>query len=95
MARKRLIIADHHRRWGIIAASLVGLVAVGIAGIAFARTGEINREPWGYIALAVAVLAALGGFFLALTMAVMGDSEPSDPDRSSRGGAGTSGQGRG
>ncbi|MCW2770015.1 MAG: hypothetical protein JWR27_1448 [Aeromicrobium sp.] len=85
MARKHLIIADHHRRWGIIAASLACVTTVGIAGIAFARTGEINREPWGYVALAFAVLSALGGFFLAFTMAVLGDSEQlSTPAPSSR-----------
>lgn len=51
--------------------ALVVFIAAG-AGIviAFARDGEISREPWGYVAVAVAILSAVTGLLLAFAQAV-------------------------
>jgi hypothetical protein len=45
--------------------------AVTTAVMAFARVGWIDPEPWGYIALMLAVFSALAGLFLAFAMAAI------------------------
>ncbi len=50
--------------------ALVVFIAAGAAiVIGFARGGDVDREPWGYIAVAVAILAAVTGLLLAFAQA--------------------------
>jgi len=50
--------------------ALLVFVVVG-AGIliGLARGGSIDREPWGYVAVAVAILSAVTGLLLAVAQA--------------------------
>lgn len=50
--------------------ALLVFVAAGSATIvAFARADEVDREPWGYVALAIAILSAVTGLLLAFAQA--------------------------
>jgi hypothetical protein len=70
MARRKITIHEHHRRWGMWTALVVFIAAGSATVIAFARDGEVDREPWGYVAVAVAILSALAGLLLAFAQAV-------------------------
>ncbi|KAA1399548.1 hypothetical protein [Aeromicrobium ginsengisoli] len=69
MARRKLTLHEHHRRWGIYTALVVFIAAGAAIIIAIARDGEIDREPWGYVAVAVAILSAVAGLVLAFAQA--------------------------
>lgn len=73
MARK-VSIEQHHRRWAILTAVVLFVVAGAVAVIAFVQDDMIAKEPWGYIALIVAAFAALAGFILAFAMAAIESS---------------------
>ena len=50
--------------------ALIVFIAAGAAiVIAIVRNGELNREPWGYVAVAVAILSAVTGLVLAFAQA--------------------------
>lgn len=50
--------------------ALLLFVAAGAAIlIGLARGGDIDREPWGYVAVAVAILSAVTGLLLAVAQA--------------------------
>ena len=68
---KRVTIAQHQRRWGIWTSAVVFLGAFATGVVAFARSGGIDPEPWGYIAFIVAVLSALACMFFAFAMAAI------------------------
>ena len=70
MARRRVTLAQHHRRWAIWVTIVAFVAAAGIAGMAFAREGAIAREPWGYVFLAVAIVAAVAGMIMTFAQAV-------------------------
>ena len=69
MARRNLTLHDHHRRWGMYTALVVFIAAGAAIVIGIARNGEIDREPWGYVAVAVAILSAVTGLLLAFAQA--------------------------
>ena len=69
MVRRKLTLHEHHRRWGMYTALVVFVAAGAAIVIAVARDGEISREPWGYVAVAVAILSALAGLVLAFAQA--------------------------
>jgi uncharacterized membrane protein (DUF4010 family) len=50
-------------------ALVVSIAASAAIVIAIARDGEISREPWGYVAVAVAILSAVTGLLLAFAQA--------------------------
>lgn len=79
MAVRKLPIAAHRKRWAIGTAIAIFLVATGIAGIAFARNDVIEPEPWGYLSLMVACLAAVATGILAFAMAYF-ESSSGPPD---------------
>jgi len=69
MARRKTTLREHHRRWGLYIAVIVFIAAAAAFVIGFAREGEVAREPWGYVAVAVAILAAVGGLLLSFAQA--------------------------
>lgn len=69
MARRKVTLHEHHRRWGMYTALVVFVAAGAATVIAFARKGDVDKEPWGYAAVAVAILAALTGLLLAFAQA--------------------------
>jgi hypothetical protein len=78
MAR-RITLHEHHRRWGMYTALVVFIAAGAAILIGLARGGDVDREPWGYLAVAVAILAAVAGLLLAFAQAAyeaQGDDEP-------------------
>lgn len=68
---KRLTVAQHRRRWGMWTAVVVFIAAGATAVVAFAKADLIDPRPWGYLALIVAVFAALTAMALAFAMAVI------------------------
>jgi uncharacterized membrane protein YhiD involved in acid resistance len=70
MAHRKLTLHEHHRHWGMWTALVVFIAAGSATIVAFARSGDIDREPWGYVAIAVAILSALAGLLLAFAQAV-------------------------
>jgi peptidoglycan/LPS O-acetylase OafA/YrhL len=68
---KRLTVAQHHRRWAIWTSAVICLGAFATGVVAFALSGTIDPEPWGYIAFMVAVLSALACMFFAYAMAAI------------------------
>jgi lysylphosphatidylglycerol synthetase-like protein (DUF2156 family) len=69
MARKKVTLHEHHRRWGMYTALVVFIAAGAAILISLARGGEVDGEPWRYIAVAVAILAAVTGLLLAFAQA--------------------------
>jgi hypothetical protein len=69
MARRNITLHEHHRRWGMYTALVVFIAAGAAIVIGIARNGEIDREPWGYVAVAVAILSAVTGLLLAFAQA--------------------------
>jgi hypothetical protein len=69
MARRKVTLHEHHRRWGMWTALIVFIAAGAATVVGFARADEVDREPWGYVALAVAILAAVAGLLLAFAQA--------------------------
>lgn len=79
MARRKVTLHEHHRRWGMWTALVVFIAAGAATIIGFARAGEVDREPWRYVGVAVAILAALTGLLLAFAQAAF-ESESHDDD---------------
>lgn len=50
-------------------AGVVFIAASAATVIAFARADKVDAEPWGYVAVAVAILSALTGLLLAFAQA--------------------------
>jgi hypothetical protein len=69
MARRIVTLHEHHRRWAMWTALLVFVAAGSATIVAFARADEVDREPWGYVALAIAILSAVTGLLLAFAQA--------------------------
>ena len=69
MARRNITLHEHHRRWGMYTALVVFIAAGAAILIGLARGGDIDREPWGYVAVAVAILSAVTGLLLAFAQA--------------------------
>lgn len=46
------------------------LVAAAGTCLAFVRYGHLDKNPWGYIATAVAILGAFSGMLLTITEAM-------------------------
>jgi hypothetical protein len=69
MARRIVTLHEHHRRWAMWTALLVCVAAGAATVIAFSRDGDVSREPWGYFAVAVAILSAVTGLLLAFAQA--------------------------
>ena len=69
MARRTITLHEHHRRWGMYTALVVFIAAGAAILIGLARGGDIDREPWGYVAVAVAILSAVTGLLLAFAQA--------------------------
>lgn len=69
MARRTVTLHEHHRRWGMYTAGVVFIAASAATVIAFARADKVDAEPWGYVAVAVAILSALTGLLLAFAQA--------------------------
>lgn len=69
MARRNITLHEHHRRWGMYTALVVFIAAGAAIVIGIARDGAIDREPWGYVAVAVAILSAVTGLLLAFAQA--------------------------
>lgn len=50
-------------------ALLVSVAAGAAILIGLSRGGEIDREPWAYVAVAIAILSAVTGLLLAFAQA--------------------------
>lgn len=83
MARRKVTLHEHHRRWGMWTALVVFIAAGAATVVAFARANEVDREPWGYLALAIAILAALSGLLLAFAQAAFESQDDHEPFRDS------------
>jgi peptidoglycan/LPS O-acetylase OafA/YrhL len=81
MARRKVTLHEHHRRWGMWTALVLFIAAGSATVVAFARADEVDREPWGYIALAVAILTALAGLLLAFAQAAFESQDHHDEPR--------------
>jgi len=55
--------------WSISLPLALGLMIIGLVGLAFVRYGDLSARPWGFIAFVLAVLGALTSLVLALVHA--------------------------
>lgn len=60
----------YRRHWGEEIVILVVVVAAAGVCLGLVRSGQIDREPWGYIATAVAILGALSAMMLTIVEAM-------------------------
>ena len=64
------IIRLYRRHWTEELAGVFLLVAAAGTCLAFIRYGELDKNPWGYVATAVAIFAALAGMVLTIVEAI-------------------------
>lgn len=63
--RNKLVHRSRVRLLSALGIVLV-IVATVIVLLILVQQGQLNREPWSYIAVAAGILAALTGFMIAL-----------------------------
>lgn len=64
------IIHLYRRHWSEELAVVVVLVAAAGTCLGFVRYGHLDRNPWAYIATAVAIFAAISGLVLTIAEAM-------------------------
>lgn len=64
----------YRRHWGEEIVVLVLVVAAAVTCLGLVRYGHMDREPWGYIAVAVAILGALSAMMLTIVEAMREDN---------------------
>ena len=63
-------VHTYRRHWSEELAVVVLLVAASGVTLGFVRYGSLEKNPWGYIATAVAIFSALTGMVLTIAEAM-------------------------
>lgn len=75
--RNKKTVREYRKRWFAIIVVLIAVVIGCVVVLVLVRQGEIDRSPWGFMALAAAILAA---FSAALVTFLEAAFEPDPPD---------------
>lgn len=60
----------YRRHWSEEIVVVFVVVAAAATCLAFVRYGDLEKNPWGYIAVAVAIIGALSGMMLTIVEAM-------------------------
>jgi len=64
-------IGKYRRHWSEELAVVLLLVGGAATCLALVRSGHLDKNPWGYIAVAVALVAAISGLILTIAEAML------------------------
>ncbi|MDQ3155631.1 MAG: hypothetical protein M3Q98_02750 [Actinomycetota bacterium] len=63
-------VRTYRRHWAEELVVVFLVVAAAATTLGFVRYGTLDKNPWGYIAVAVALLGALSGMILTIAEAM-------------------------